>query len=344
MPMPPLPLPALLLTFALSLLITLRAATWFTRTLEAISDMFDLSASLLSLLGALGANIPNYAASIVAIASDQFAVGLGIIIGSNIYNVAIILAISTFATRARQGIMLTHKEASDARLVAVYTLAIMLTTLAGVYLLSLLPSHLAGSTALFITIVLIITNILTLGFFAALSYHALHRVPHTEDVVTTTEETSQRKSPSSASVRTIATALLALGIALSGVVVMVQSGQAAAAIVHMPPAILGLFVLAVATSLPNTVVAFTLAHTNRATACVEEVLSSNSINAAFGIALPLLIWHDALHDRLLLFLDTPLMAALTLITLLCVMRGRVNHRVGFVLLGVYVVWVGVHLI
>lgn len=39
--MPPLPLPALLLTFAISLLITLRAATWFTRTLEAISDLFD---------------------------------------------------------------------------------------------------------------------------------------------------------------------------------------------------------------------------------------------------------------------------------------------------------------
>jgi Ca2+/Na+ antiporter len=239
--------------------------------------------------------------------------------------------------------MLTHKEASDARLVAVYTLAIMLTTLAGVYLLSLLPSHLASSAALFTTIVLIITNILTLGFFAALSYHALHRVPHTEDVVTTTEETSQRKSPSSASVRTIGTALLALGIALSGVVVMVQSGQAAAAIVHMPPAILGLFVLAVATSLPNTVVAFTLAHTHRATACVEEVLSSNSINAAFGIALPLLIWHNVLHDQLLLWLDTPLMAALTLVTLICVMRQRVSHTDGFILLGVYVVWVGVHM-
>src|SRR5947209_13107830 len=162
MPMPPLPLPALLLTFALSLLITLRAATWFTSTLEAISDMFDLSASLLSLLGALGANIPNYVASIVAIAGAQFGLGLGIIVGSNIYNIAIILAISTFATPSRQGITLTLKEARDARLVAICTLAIMLTTLAGVCLLSLLPSHIADPTALFVTIVLIVTNILAL--------------------------------------------------------------------------------------------------------------------------------------------------------------------------------------
>src|SRR5437764_14539357 len=111
MHMPPLPLPALLLLFAMSLLITLAASAWFTRTLEVISDMFDLSASLLSLLGALGANIPNYAASIAAIVGDQFAIGLGIIIGSNVYNIAIILAISTFATPSKQGIRLTHKEA-----------------------------------------------------------------------------------------------------------------------------------------------------------------------------------------------------------------------------------------
>jgi cation:H+ antiporter len=341
MHLPPLPLPTLLLTFALSLLITMGAAAWFTRVLEAISDMFDLSASLLSLLGALGANIPNYAASIVAIVGAQFAIGLGIIIGSNTYNIAIILAISTFAIPSRQGITLTLKEGRDARLVAVYTLAIMLTTLAGVCLLSLLPSNVAGHTAPFITLLLIATNILGLGVFAALSYHAFHRVHHTENVA---EEIPQRSVRLFTSVRTIGTALFALSIALGGVVVMVQAGQAVARVVHMPPAILGLFVLAVATSLPNTVVAFTLARTDRATACIEEVLSSNSINAALGIALPLLIWHDALHDQLLLSLDAPLVAALTFVTLICVMRRRVSRMVGFILLGVYVVWVGVHML
>ena len=85
-----LPLPALLLTFAMSLLITLGASAWFTRTLEAISDMFDLSASL---LGALGANIPNYVSSALAIAGGHDDVGIGIIVGSNIYNIAIILGL-----------------------------------------------------------------------------------------------------------------------------------------------------------------------------------------------------------------------------------------------------------
>jgi len=86
-----LSLSLLLLCFVVSLLVAVGASAWFTRRLETISDLFDLSPGLLSLLGALGANIPNYVASFVAAASGQLVVGLGIIIGSNIYNIAIIL-------------------------------------------------------------------------------------------------------------------------------------------------------------------------------------------------------------------------------------------------------------
>lgn len=117
----------LLLVFVVSLLMAVGASAWFMRRLETISDLFDLSPGLLSLLGALGANIPNYVASLVAAASGQLVVGLGTIIGSNIYNIAIILGISTFATKALRGITLTRNAAQDVRLVAMYTLAIMLT-------------------------------------------------------------------------------------------------------------------------------------------------------------------------------------------------------------------------
>ena len=49
--------------------------------------------------------------------------------------------------------------------------------------------------------------------------------------------------------------VLALVIALLGVVVMVQSGQTVSTAVHVPQVFTGLVVLAIATSLPNTVVA-----------------------------------------------------------------------------------------
>jgi len=366
-----LSLSLLLLCFVVSLLVAVGASAWFTRRLETISDLFDLSPGLLSLLGALGANIPNYVASFVAAASGQLVVGLGIIIGSNIYNIAIILGISTFASKARQGIALTRKAALDVRVVAALTLAIMLTTLLAVGLLSWRAIGAELHLSILVTVVLLVTNLLSLGLFGALAFHALQHVhdvrplpeipgrrqaPYTQSHRLRTSPTStpaptfsvyEAGSPPSgkrwsAAIRSIGEVVFALVLALGGVIVMVQTGQALAVDIRLPPTILGLVVLAVATSLPNTVVAITLARTDRASACVEEVLSSNSINAALGIALPLLLWQNIHPDPKLLFPDALLMVALTLIALICALRQRVSRLTGFLLVLVYVSWVVVH--
>jgi Ca2+/Na+ antiporter len=184
-----------------------------------------------------------------------------------------------------------------------------------------------------------------LGVFGILSRHALHRVPHEEHIILIDRKVLTTNTISSTTqIRVIGEALLALLIALGAVIIMVQSAQGAAQDIHLSPVILGLIILAIATSLPNTVVVFSLARTGRATACVEEVLSSNSINVALGIALPLLIWHPILQDRLLLLLDAPLMVMLTLVGLLCILRQRVSHSVALGLLLVYVAWVIVHML
>ena len=343
-----LSLSLLLLCFVVSLLVAVGASAWFTRRLETISDLFDLSPGLLSLLGALGANIPNYVASFVAAASGQLVVGLGIIIGSNIYNIAIILGISTFASKARQGIALTRKAALDVRVVAALTLAIMLTTLLAVGLLSWRAIGAELHLSILVTVVLLVTNLLSLGLFGALAFHALQRVhdvrPLTQSTLAALRETGSPPSGQQriTAIRSIGEVVVALVLALGGVIVMVQTGQALAVDIRLPPTILGLVVLAVATSLPNTVVAITLARTDRASACVEEVLSSNSINAALGIALPLLLWQNIHPDPKLLFPDALLMVALTLIALICALRQRVSRLTGFLLVLVYVSWVVVH--
>src|SRR6266566_4976692 len=160
-----LSLPIVSLLFVASLLITMSAAAWFTRRLEAVCDALNLSPSLLSLLGALGANIPNYVASIVAIAGGHLDVGLGIIIGSNIYNVAIILSIATFATPKRHGILLTFQEAQDVRLVAAFSLSVMVSTLLTIWLLPGSPLVDRLSMPLLAMALLFIIALLTLGLF-----------------------------------------------------------------------------------------------------------------------------------------------------------------------------------
>ena len=179
--------------------------------------------------------------------------------------------------------------------------------------------------------------------------HALRGVPHHHSPDTAPIETGgitldKNHATGRLVIRYLLEIIVALALTLAGVALMVYEAELLGEALRIPDAILGLVILAVATSLPNTVVAFDLAHEGRATTSVEEVFSSNSINAALGIALPLLFWHSLLQDRILLWLDTPLMVALTLVALLCVYRGRVSRVVALLFALVYIVWVGVHLV
>jgi cation:H+ antiporter len=334
-----------LLLFIASLLLTMAASAWFTRRLETICDSLSLPPSLLSLLGALGANIPNYAASTLAIAGGHLDVGLGIIIGSNVYNIAIILSLAIFATPKKHGIVLTLKQAQDARSVARYTLAIILTISLAMWLLPGTPLTAALLPPLPAAALLMATALLALAIFAALALHALRRVHDPHSTIPTGPTGNEKQAGNAPRLSLmIVEALVALMIALAGVFVMVQSGQDLTRELGIPAVLAGLLVLAVATSLPNTVVAFSLARTDRETACVEEIFSSNSINAALGIALPLLFWHFVLRDRLLLFLDAPLMVLLTLGALAGVLRRRLGRAVGLLLLLVYAAWIAAHVL
>jgi cation:H+ antiporter len=329
--------------FLLSLLVVLSAAAWFTRRLEALCDRLDLSAGMLSIFSALGANIPNYVASIVAIANGQQDVGLGIIIGSNIYNLAIILGISSLAAPGSHGIHLRLKERYDVLVITYYAFAITVTTLLSIWLLShtsLATLHTQVVTPVALLLALVLTGFI-FGFFV---YHIVQRPhpPHTRSL--TQQEEPEPASTGVSLIRLIAEVLVALVIALGGVIVMVQSGEQLTADVHMPPVLAGLVVLAVATSLPNTVVAVILVRTGRIAACVEEIFSSNSINASLGIALPLVFWHTLLQDHLLLVLDGPFLVALTVGTIACLRISRLNRIIGLLLLLSYVVWVGLHLL
>ena len=343
-----LPWPLELLCFLLSLGLTMTAAAWFTRRLEALCDRFELSAGVLSILGALGANIPNYAASIAAIARGSTEVGLGIIVGSNIYNIAIILGLATLSTGRRGGLRISPEESKQVQHIGGSTLAILLATLLVVWLL---PQHVAWSWSLFSawsTFSLTRVSgwllsggiVLQLGLFGALSWHILRR-PHPAH--TSKREPGGQNTRRLSTARLLAEAILALVIALAGVVVMVQSGQDLSAQIHLAPALAGLLVLAIATSLPNTVVALMLVRTGRTAACIEEIFSSNSVNAALGIALPLLFWRQDLHDKLLLVLDVPLMVLLSLWAWLCVRRGAASSWMGVLWLLCYLAWVIAHL-
>jgi cation:H+ antiporter len=345
------------LVFGTALAVALRAAAWFTRLLEDLGDHWDLSPGLLSFISALGANVPNYAASLVAFASGQARVGLGIIIGSNLYNLTIILGLVTFAAPGGRGIRLALREMWDARRVAWLAAAMGVTTWLSVRLFTS-PAPWPVS---FLPNAAPLVSLLTVGLFLGLLVHALQRLPHAVppslphpspqyvapqpppmSTLDAPPLSTSRLAPSAAP--TIVACVFALALALAGVIVMVQAGQVAGRDVQLPPALLGLVVLAVATSLPNTVVAYQLARTDRAATCVEEILSSNGINLALGSALPALVWGIRVADPSLLRLDLPLLSVLGLAVVALVQARGIPRLVGTSLLGIYVLWVLAHIL
>jgi len=331
-------LPVTLGIFLVSLIIVVATSARFTRKLEELCEAFNLSIGVLSLLSALGANVPNYVSSAIAIVSGHIDVGIGIIVGSNIFNIAIILGLCTLLTPERSGMTLDVRERRDVRVIAFYALVIALLSF---LVISWLPGgplvttfHAPGPS----NVLFPLMSVLVLSVFGALLIHILRRSHGSAGTTLHHHDYPQRKAPLSIA-RLAGEVIFTLVIALGGVLVMVQAGQTLTADLRMPSVLAGLLVLAIATSLPNTVVAVSLVRTGEAAACVEEVYSSSSINTALGIVLPLLFWRGILGDRFLLLLDAPVTLALISVVLLYVLRGRISRNIGVILLATYVAWV-----
>lgn len=329
-------LPIALAIFLISLIIVISTSARFTSKLEELCEALHLSIGILSLLSALGANIPNYISSVIAIFSGHIDVGIGIIVGSNIYNLTIILGLCYLLTPERSGMTLDAREKRDVGTIAWYALAVILLAFV---VIGWLPGALfvtARHSAGIFHLLLLLSSIVSVGVFSALLVHIIRRT-HGGEGTTVHHHEVKRKAPLSI-LRLSGEILLTLAIALGSVLVMVQSGQTLTADLHMPSVLAGLFVLAVATSLPNTVVAISLVRSGEAAACVEEIYSSGSINATLGIVLPLLFWQGILGDQFLLLLDAPLTLALILYTLFFVLKGRLSRGTGILLLVIYIGW------
>ncbi|GHO51945.1 cation transporter [Ktedonobacter sp. SOSP1-85] len=331
----PSSLPVALGLFFVSLIIVIAASTRFTRKLEELCVAFNLSVGMLSLLSALGANIPNYVASALAIFAGHDDVGIGIIVGSNIYNLAIILGLCTFFTPERAGMTLNTQEKRDIRTIVRYTFVI---TLLSFVVIAWLPDEPSLSTIHTTHIVLLLAALGTLGIFGAFLLHLIRR-PRGGKGISLHPHDHPKREASWSILRLGSEIIFTLVVALGGVLVMVQSGQTMTADVHMPSVLAGLLVLAVATSLPNTVVAISLVRTGEAAACIEEVCNSGSINTALGIVLPLVFLSGFLEDRSVLSLDAPLTLVLTIGVFFWVVRGRISRIAGALLLVTYMTWV-----
>ena len=80
--------------FAAGVAVSLATSWVLVTRLERLGERAGISEALLGVLAALAADAPEITASVVALAHGQASVGAGVVIGSNVFNLAALLGLA----------------------------------------------------------------------------------------------------------------------------------------------------------------------------------------------------------------------------------------------------------
>lgn len=246
--------------------------------LERIGARLHLSEALQGIISALGANAPEIATAVSSLALGRHDLGVGVVLGSNIFNLALLLGGSALVAgdvRVRpRGFALNALAAT------------LVTAIATVVVLQLIPAWLG--------LVLVTTLFVPYVVIAALGMERLARMrlPAPLDRWLTaasddaTRDERKDRRPRAATPIDMLAVIPALAAVVIGSVHMVHIAIRLSARWSLPQAVVGVLLLAALTGIPNAVAAIRLARKHRGAAVVSEAFNSNSFNVLFGICLP----------------------------------------------------------
>jgi cation:H+ antiporter len=313
------------LLFLGSLALTLVAAAFFARRLDRIGLHLGLPETVLGLLTALAADAPEVSSAVAALVKGKHGVGVGVVVGSNVFNLAAMIGFSAILSG---GIRIQREALAVEGVVAVAA-----TVIVGALLLTLLGPWVV--LALLAVVLVPYLILLSLGparaprplvrFFGE-RHRPDHRLAHGEKVLVPA-----------------ITLLPAIAIVVVGSTGMVDAAVSLAHRWNVPDLIVGMIVLAVLTSLPNAFTAARLALQRRGSAVVSETFNSNTTNLVFGIAVPALFVSFGSIAGLTRFDLGWLLLMTAVVVALLGRRGGVTRFTGLAILALYAVFVAVQI-
>lgn len=315
--------------FALSAALSLGASFVLVSRLERVGERLGLSEALLGLLAALAADGPEITSSIAAIAGGRGTVGIGVTLGSNLFNLAALLGLSAVV----------------AGRIALHRRAITLEGGVGVWIALVSLAVVAGLIGP--TLGLLMTLVVFVPYVGVSAAHPPQRwrwrlpggwsrwlaVALAEEELELAVAIRPRRGDRQDALASVA----ALGVVIAASIVMEQSATSLGADVGLAPILVGGLVLAGVTSLPNTVAAAYLASRGRGAACLSEAFNSNALNVIVGLLVPgsVLGLVSPAADGLFIALAY---LGLTAWTVGLAIRDRgLNRRSGAILIAAYVV-------
>ena len=259
-------------------LVSLGSSWLVVSRIERVGARLGLSEALLGMLAALAADMPEITAAITALGGGHARIGAGVVIGSNVFNLAGLLGFSAIVAG---GIALHRRVIAIEGAVALWIAGVCVAVVAGV-----LPS----AIGLILALAVLGPYIVILGV-----RHERLRGFHVPDawvgwlasaVAEEELELEVAIHPRRGRAKDALVALLAVLVVVAASIAMEQSASRLGTRHGVPDIVIGALVLAAVTSLPNVVAAVYLAARGRGAATLSTAMNSNALNVTLGLLIP----------------------------------------------------------
>lgn len=311
-------------------------ASWrLVGALERIGGAAGLSEGALGMLAALAADAPEITAAVSALAAHDHHVGTGVVIGSNVFNLAALLGLAGVVGGF---VALDRRVVRFAGAVALWIALLALLALTAV---------LSPAVALALALLVFLPYLGVL----AVEPERLERLALPERLraglaatVRAEEHEMEEGIEALRGRRTHADVLLAIVlivVVVAASVAMERSATTLGGRWSVSPVVVGALILAAVTSLPNAAAAVYLALRGRGAAVLSTALNSNAINVIVGLLLSTTILGIGAPAGETTFVAASALAITLLALWLCARLGGISRPGGWLIIAAYGVFVGV---
>jgi cation:H+ antiporter len=325
--------PLLGVAFVLAAAVSLAASWLLVTSLERVGARLGLTEALLGLLAALAADAPEITAAVTALLHHDENIGAGVVIGSNVFNLAALLGLS--AVVAVQ-ITLHPRVIELSGAVALWIAAVTLALVTGVC------SPLAG---LLLVLAVLAPYVAILGMpHERLARLRLPRRWTGWLLAAISEEELELQGaihPRRGGARDALLTVGAVAVVVGASVAMERTASELGSHHAVPGIVVGGLVLAGVTSLPNAVAAVYLAMRGRGAAVLSTALNSNALNILAGLMIPTTILGLGAPSGQTTFVAASYVAMTVLALLLAYLNRGLRRPAGLVIIAAYLAFAGV---
>lgn len=306
----------ILMLFGFGLLI--KGADLFVTGSSNIASLLRVPPILIGLtIVAFGTSSPEATVSIIAALEGSGDVALGNVIGSNIFNITLVIGLTAFLNPLKVESETIRKEIPFALLASVVLLV----------LVSDVALQTVGSN-----LITRADGIIILLFFAVFLYYIFEVVRKSREKTTVEQQTSNETWE-----KNVFLTILGLGAIIFGGDLVVKNSTEIAYTFGMSETLVGLTIVAIGTSLPELVTSITAALKKQSEIALGNIIGSNIFNILFVLGTTSVITPLAVSSKI--FIDIILMIVFTILLLIFSRtRFAVGKYEGIMLASAYVLY------